>query len=69
MHIDHKRKQPVTHLLKVAGTTESEIREISVTYLVLSGTLEKDAAATQEEALLDTYRKSRSGGPTNAGVA
>lgn len=63
VRIDRKRKQSVTHFLKAVGMTESEIRETFAAYPVLLETLEKDTVATQEEALLDIYRKLRPGEP------
>ena len=41
--------------------TESEIRDSFADYPVLLETLEKDTVNTQEEALLDIYRKLRPG--------
>ena len=69
MRIDRKRKQSVTHFLKAVGMTESEIRETFAAYPVLLETLEKDTVATQEEALLDIYRKLRPGEPANVDAA
>jgi DNA-directed RNA polymerase subunit beta len=63
VRIDRKRKQPVTHFLKAIGMTEGEIRETFKDYPVLLETLEKDTVHTQEEALLDIYRKIRPGEP------
>ena len=69
VRIDRKRKQSVTHFLKAVGMTESEIRETFADYPVLLETLEKDTVATQEEALLDIYRKLRPGEPANVDAA
>ncbi|WP_115726706.1 DNA-directed RNA polymerase subunit beta [Actinomyces culturomici] len=69
VRIDRKRKQPVTHFLKAIGLTESEIREKFADYPVLLETLEKDTVHTQEEALLDIYRKLRPGEPANVDSA
>ena len=69
VRIDRKRKQSVTHFLKAVGMTESEIRETFAAYPVLLETLEKDTVATQEEALLDIYRKLRPGEPANVDAA
>jgi DNA-directed RNA polymerase subunit beta len=63
VRIDRKRKQPVTHFLKAIGMTEGEIRETFKDYPVLLETLEKDTVHTQEESLLDIYRKIRPGEP------
>ena len=69
VRIDRKRKQPVTHFLKAIGLTEAEIREKFADYPVLLETLEKDTVHTQEEALLDVYRKLRPGEPANVDSA
>ena len=69
VRIDRKRKQSVTHFLKAIGMTESEIRDTFAGYPVLLETLEKDTVATQEEALLDIYRKLRPGEPANVDAA
>ncbi len=69
VRIDRKRKQSVTHFLKAVGMTESEIRDTFADYPVLLETLEKDTVATQEEALLDIYRKLRPGEPANVDSA
>ena len=69
VRIDRKRKQSVTHFLKAVGMTESEIRDTFANYPVLLETLEKDTVATQEEALLDIYRKLRPGEPANVDAA
>ncbi|WP_076465085.1 DNA-directed RNA polymerase subunit beta [Actinomyces mediterranea] len=69
VRIDRKRKQPVTHFLKAIGMTESEIRDTFADYPVLLETLEKDTVKTQEEALLDIYRKLRPGEPANVDSA
>ena len=69
VRIDRKRKQSVTHFLKAVGMTESEIRDTFAAYPVLLEILEKDTVATQEEALLDIYRKLRPGEPANVDAA
>ena len=69
VRIDRKRKQSVTHFLKAIGMTESEIRDTFADYPALLETLEKDTVATQEEALLDIYRKLRPGEPANVDAA
>ena len=69
VRIDRKRKQSVTHFLKAIGMTESEIRDSFAEYPVLLETLEKDTVNTQEEALLDIYRKLRPGEPANVDAA
>jgi DNA-directed RNA polymerase subunit beta len=63
VRIDRKRRQPVTVLLKALGWTEERIRERFASSPTLIGTLEKDHITTQDEALLDIYRKLRPGEP------
>ncbi|MFC4554420.1 DNA-directed RNA polymerase subunit beta [Georgenia faecalis] len=63
VRIDRKRKQSVTVFLRALGMTESEIREEYANYPVILETLEKDNVSTQDEALLDIYRKVRPGEP------
>ena len=63
VRVDRKRKQNVTVLLKALGLTEGQIREEFVDYPAVLETLEKDSVHTQDEALLDLYRKIRPGEP------
>lgn len=63
VRVDRKRKQPVTVLLKALGLTEAEIREEFADYPSILDTLEKDHVHTQDEALVDLYRKIRPGEP------
>jgi len=63
VRIDRKRKQSVTVLLKALGMTEQEIREEFQEFPTVLETLEKDTVHTQDEALLDIYRKIRPGEP------
>jgi DNA-directed RNA polymerase subunit beta len=63
VRIDRKRRQPVTVLLKALGWTEERIRERFSWSETLITTLEKDHITTQDEALLDIYRKLRPGEP------
>ncbi|MGO1739663.1 MAG: DNA-directed RNA polymerase subunit beta, partial [Actinomycetaceae bacterium] len=63
VRIDRKRKQSVTVFLRALGLTESEIRGHFEDYPVLLESLEKDPVKTQDEALLDIYRKIRPGEP------
>ncbi|HLV04014.1 MAG TPA: DNA-directed RNA polymerase subunit beta [Actinomycetaceae bacterium] len=63
IRIDRKRKQSITVFLRALGMAESEIREEFADYPVLLETLEKDNVSTQDEALLDIYRKVRPGEP------
>ena len=63
VRIDRRRKLSVTHFLKALGLTDSEIRTEFADYPILLETLEKDTAETQDEALIDIYRKVRPGEP------
>ncbi|MEI6405223.1 MAG: DNA-directed RNA polymerase subunit beta, partial [Actinomycetes bacterium] len=63
VRIDRKRKQPVTVFLKALGLTNDQIREQFGAYESMMATLEKDSTVTQDEALLDIYRKLRPGEP------
>jgi DNA-directed RNA polymerase subunit beta len=63
VRLDRKRKQNVTVLLKALGWTEEQIREEFGEYESMMLTLEKDHTTTQDEALLDIYRKLRPGEP------
>ncbi|MGI8531659.1 MAG: DNA-directed RNA polymerase subunit beta, partial [Geodermatophilaceae bacterium] len=63
VRIDRKRRQPVTVLLKALGWTEDRIRARFGWSETMLATLEKDHVATQDEALLDIYRKLRPGEP------
>ncbi len=63
VRIDRKRKQPVTVFLKSLGLTNEQIREQFGAYESMMATLEKDSTNTQDEALLDIYRKLRPGEP------
>ncbi|PFG36373.1 DNA-directed RNA polymerase subunit beta [Flavimobilis soli] len=63
VRVDRKRKQSVTVLLKALGLTESEIREEFKDFPAVLDTLEKDNVQTQDEALVDLYRKIRPGEP------
>jgi len=63
VRIDRKRKQSVTVFLKALGWTEEQIREEFGDFESMMATLEKDTVKTQDEALLDIYRKMRPGEP------
>ncbi len=63
VRVDRKRKQSVTVLLKALGWSEAQILENFGQYDSMRGTLEKDHTTTQDEALLDIYRKLRPGEP------
>ena len=63
VRIDRKRKQSVTVFLKALGMSEGEIREAFAAFPAVLETLEKDHVVTQDDALLDIYRKIRPGEP------
>ncbi len=63
VRIDRKRRQPVTVLLKALGWSEDRIREHFAWSESVQATLDKDHIASQDEALLDIYRKLRPGEP------
>ena len=63
VRVDRKRKQSVTILLKALGWTDAQILEEFGDYDSMRATLEKDNITTQDEALLDIYRKLRPGEP------
>lgn len=63
VRIDRKRRQPVTVLLKALGWTNEQIVERYGFSEIMMSTLEKDATAGTDEALLDIYRKLRPGEP------
>ncbi|MGH3714416.1 MAG: DNA-directed RNA polymerase subunit beta [Micromonosporaceae bacterium] len=63
VRIDRKRRQAVTVLLKAIGWTAEQIRERFHWSELMMTTLEKDHLASQDEALLDIYRKLRPGEP------
>jgi DNA-directed RNA polymerase subunit beta len=63
VRLDRKRKQNVTVLLKALGWTNEQIREEFGDYESMMLTLEKDHTVTQDDALLDIYRKLRPGEP------
>ena len=63
VRLDRKRKQHVTVLLQAMGWTRDRIIEEFGQYESMRQTLEKDNIHTQDEALLDIYRKLRPGEP------
>jgi len=63
VRLDRKRKQNVTVLLKALGWTEAQILDEFGDYEAMRTTLEKDHVQTQDEALIDIYRKLRPGEP------
>ena len=63
VRIDRKRKQSVTIFLKALGWSSAQILEQFGDFESMKLTLEKDNVETQDEALLDIYRKLRPGEP------
>ncbi|MFE5775758.1 DNA-directed RNA polymerase subunit beta [Brachybacterium sp. NPDC056505] len=63
VRIDRKRKQSVTTLLQALGMSQSEILDEFGEFESMRSTLEKDRTTSQDEALLDIYRKQRPGEP------
>jgi DNA-directed RNA polymerase subunit beta len=63
VRIDRKRRQAVTVLLKALGWDDARILERFGDYESMRTTLEKDHTSTQDDALLDIYRKLRPGEP------
>ena len=69
VRLDRKRKQSVTVFLKALGLSEAQILEEFGQYESIRLTLEKDNIASQDEALLDIYRKLRPGEPPSRDAA
>jgi len=69
VRLDRKRKQSVTVLLKALGLTTEQILEEFGQYESMRLTLEKEHITTQDEALLDIYRKLRPGEPPSREAA
>jgi DNA-directed RNA polymerase subunit beta len=63
VRLDRKRKQNVTVLLQAMGFTREQILAEFGDYEAMRLTLDKDHTTTQDEALLDIYRKMRPGEP------
>src|SRR6185503_4344805 len=59
VRVDRKRKQSVTVLLKALGWTEAQILAEFGEFESMRLTLEKDHTQSQDDALLDIYRKLR----------
>ncbi|HZA45758.1 MAG TPA: DNA-directed RNA polymerase subunit beta [Rubrobacter sp.] len=66
VRVDRKRKLPVTVLLKALGMggPEEILSRFKDSWLVRN-TLERDEIATQEDALLEVFRRQRPGEPVN----
>jgi DNA-directed RNA polymerase subunit beta len=69
VRLDRKRKQSVTVLLKALGLTNEQILEEFGEYESMRLTLEKDHVVSQDDALLDIYRKLRPGEPPSREAA
>ncbi len=65
VRVDRKRKQPATLLLKALGiaVTREEIIECLGDSEIVLRTLNRDPSTTQDEALLELYRRLRPGEP------
>ncbi len=63
VRIDRKRKLSVTIFLKALGWTSEQIIEQFGEFESMRQTLEKDNVETQDDSLLDIYRKLRPGEP------
>ena len=63
VRLDRKRKQSATVLLKALGMSAEQIATKFAKYPAILDTLAKDSVQTQEEALVDIYRKMRPGEP------
>jgi DNA-directed RNA polymerase subunit beta len=62
VRIDRKRKLPATLLIRVLGYgTQKEILELLGSKIPVKRTLEKDTTHSEEEALLEIYKKLRPG--------
>jgi len=63
VRVDRKRKQSVTLFLKALGLSDEQIATEFKDFPSVLETLEKDTVHTQEDALVDLYRKLRPGEP------
>ncbi len=64
VRIDRNRKIPITVLVRALGyATDAEIMQILGETEVVKNTLEKDTTETQEDALIEIYRRLRPGEP------
>jgi DNA-directed RNA polymerase subunit beta len=69
VRLDRKRRQYATVLLKALGWDEARILERFGAFESVRSTLEKDHTASQDDALLDIYRKLRPGEPPTRDAA
>ncbi|MCL2083661.1 MAG: DNA-directed RNA polymerase subunit beta [Oscillospiraceae bacterium] len=64
VRIDKNRKQPVTALMRAVGLpADSQIKELFGEDERIMATLEKDSSKSEEEALMEIYRRLRPGEP------
>ena len=62
VRVDRTRKVPVTTLLRAIGlTTDDQIRDLFGNEELIEATIAKDPIKTQEEALIEIYKKLRPG--------
>ena len=62
VRVDRTRKVPVTSLLRTIGVvTDDQIRELFGEHPLLEATINKDPIKTQDEAVIEIYRKLRPG--------
>ena len=62
VRVDRTRKLPVTSLLRAIGViTDDQIRELFGDEELLTATIAKDTVKTQEDALIEIYKKLRPG--------
>ena len=67
VRIDKNRKIPVTSFIRSLGVeTDAEIKELFGENEILLATLDKDAAKTADESLIEMYKKLRPGEPATA---
>ncbi len=66
VRLDRKRRLPVTVLLRGLGLTDAEIRQRFGDSATMMNTLDKDHTRTEEDALVEIYRRLRPGEPPSA---
>jgi DNA-directed RNA polymerase subunit beta len=67
--VDRKKKQNFAVIFKALGLTAEQIRERFAQYPILLENLDKETNQTQDNALLDIYRKLRPGEPPTVEAA
>jgi DNA-directed RNA polymerase subunit beta len=64
VRIDKNRKLPITSLIRAVGVnTDAQMKELFGEDKYLLATLDKDSSKTEEEALIEIYRRLRPGEP------